>query len=114
LYKQTNSKRWLLLARQMTEQQLQRFCDGANGGFYESGPDKNLLFRSRTVYDGALPAPNAIAVENLATLARLTDDKKWQRIANQTLDAFAGSINSNPAAAAWMLTQVKQPVSTGQ
>ncbi|MGB5583222.1 MAG: thioredoxin domain-containing protein [Gammaproteobacteria bacterium] len=114
LYKQTNSKRWLLLARQMTEQQLQRFYDGANGGFYESGPDKNLLFRSRTVYDGALPAPNAIAVENLATLARLTDDKKWQRIANQTLDAFAGSINSNPAAAAWMLTQVKQPVSTGQ
>jgi uncharacterized protein YyaL (SSP411 family) len=114
LYKQTNSEPWLILALQLTEQQLQRFYDGANGGFYESGPDKNLLFRSRTAYDGALPAPNAIAVENLTTLAGLTDDKKWRRIANETLGAFAGSINSNPAAAAWMLTQVKQPVSKDQ
>jgi len=112
LYKQTSSKQWLILAQQMTEAQVQIFYDSKNGGFYESGVDKHVLFRSRSVFDGALPAANAIAVENLMMLADLTGAKKWQQLADKTLGSFAASINNNPRAAAWMLTQIKQPVNS--
>jgi uncharacterized protein YyaL (SSP411 family) len=111
LYKQTNNRQWLLLAQQISEQQMQLFYDSENGGFYESGPDKHVLFRSRSAYDGALPAPNAIAIENLTTLADLTGDKKWQKMADQTFGAFAGALNNDPAAAAWMVSLIEPPAS---
>ena len=107
LYRESNQRSWLKLAQQLTEQQLQSFYDEGTGGFFESGADRNVLFRSKSVYDGALPAPNAIAVENLIILAKLTGAKRWQQKANETLNAFAGSINSNPARASWMLTQIE-------
>ncbi len=106
LYDQTNSKQWLQLARQLTEKQVQLFYDDNKAGFYESGTDKNVLFRSRSAYDGALPAPNAIAVENLYRLAVFTGDKKWQQMAEETLASFALSINNNPGSTAWMLSLI--------
>jgi len=110
LYKHTSSKRWLVLAQQLTEMQVQLFYDDSKANFYESATDKNVLFRSRTAYDGALPAPNAIAVENLYRLADLTGDKKWRQMANTTLASFAASINNNPASTAWMTSLVKDSV----
>ncbi|NNJ97588.1 MAG: thioredoxin domain-containing protein [Gammaproteobacteria bacterium] len=106
LYKNTSRRSWLKLAQQLTEQQLRSFYDDESGSFFESGNDRNVLFRSRSAYDGALPAPNAIAVENLLLLSDLTGDKRWRQTASETLSAFAGSINSNPARASWMLTQI--------
>jgi len=104
LYQQTNSKQWLLLALRLTAKQQQLFHDKSKGGYYESGADNNLLYRSRSAYDGALPAANAIAVENLQLLTRLTGDRAWQQIAENAIASFAVSINSDPAAAAWMLS----------
>jgi uncharacterized protein YyaL (SSP411 family) len=106
LYKNTNRRSWLKLAQQLTEQQLRSFYDDESGSFFESGSNRNVLFRSRSAYDGALPAPNAVAVENLLLLSDLTGDKRWRKTASETLSAFAGSINSNPARASWMLTQL--------
>ena len=114
LYEQSSDRQWLTLARQLSEQQVKLFYDSNNGGFYESGPDRNVLFRSRSAYDGALPAPNAIATGNLIMLAELAGDKKWQTIANQTFSAFAGAINQDPAAAAWMVSLVKPAMKTEQ
>ena len=104
LYEHTKDRRWLELAQRLTTTQLQQFHDADQGGFYESGTDRNVLFRSRSAYDGALPAPNAIAVENLYRLARLTGDKKWRQMADKTVASFAASLNSNPGSAAWMLS----------
>jgi len=106
LYERTSSKQWLELAQQLTAKQVQLFYDDNKGGFYESATDKNVLFRSRSAYDGALPAPNAIAVENLYRLAGLTGEKKWRQMANDTLASFAASINSSPGSAAWMTSLV--------
>jgi uncharacterized protein YyaL (SSP411 family) len=110
LYQHTNNRQWLTLAQQISKQQVQLFYDSDDGAFYESGPDKNVLFRSRSAYDGALPAPNAIAIENLTLLAELTGDKEWQTMANQTVSAFAGAINNDPAAAAWMVSLIRPAV----
>lgn len=106
LYQQTGSKQWLLLALRLSAKQQQLFLDNSKGGYYESAADNNLLYRSRSAYDGALPAANAVAVENLQLLTRLTGDRAWQQTAEQAIASFAVSINSDPAAAAWMLSLV--------
>jgi hypothetical protein len=107
LSRQTDSRQWLSLAKQLTAKQQQLFQDSIKGGYYEAGSDKNLLFRSKSAYDGALPAPNAIAIENLQLLAELTDENAWQQMATGVLDSFAVSINNDPGAAAWMLSRLK-------
>ena len=106
LYDRTKNRQWLGLAQQLTLKQVQLFYDESSGNFYESATDKHVLFRSRSAYDGALPAPNAIAVENLYRLFELTGDKKWKLMANQAVVSFAASINANPASTAWMTSLV--------
>ena len=104
LYAHTGDRSRLELARQLTERQVGLFHDPDGGGFYESASDHNVLFRSRSAYDGALPAPNAIAIDNLYRLAGFTGEKKWRRMADRTLASFAPSVNSDPASAGWMLS----------
>ena len=106
LYGFTNDSQWLQRALRLTARQVELFHDADVGGFYESGADRNLLFRSRSVYDGALPSANAVAVENLLLLATYSGDEKWRRMANATIAAFAGSINNDPVAAGWMLSLI--------
>lgn len=106
LYGFTNDSQWLSQALQLTARQVELFHDADLGGFYESGAVRNVLFRSRSAYDGALPSANAVAVENLLLLASYSRNEKWRRMANATIDAFAGSINNDPVAAGWMLSLV--------
>ena len=108
LYDRTNNRQWLELAQQLTRKQVQLFYDHNRANFYESATDKHVLFRSRSAYDGALPAPNAIAVENLYRLADLSGDNKWRQIADDTLASFAAVINSQPALAAWMTSLISE------
>ena len=106
LHEHTGESRWLELATRLTRSQIRLFHDTAAGGFFESAGDSSLLFRSRSAYDGALPAPNAIAAENLYLLARATHERKWRRLADGVIASFAASINSDPSSAAWMLSLV--------
>jgi uncharacterized protein YyaL (SSP411 family) len=110
LYEHTKSRQWLVLAQQLTSKQVQLFYDRGKANFYESVTDRHVLFRSRSAYDGALPAPNAIAVENLYRLADLSGDNKWRQMANDTLASFAASINSNPASTAWMTSLISEQI----
>lgn len=110
LYEHTKSRQWLELAQQLTLKQVQLFYDQGKANFYESATDRHVLFRSRSAYDGALPAPNAIAVENLYRLADFSGDNKWRQMANDTLASFAASINSNPASTAWMTSLISEQI----
>ena len=103
LYEYEHDKRWLQLAIKITQRQIALFSDERRGGFYESASDESLLFRSRSAYDGALPSPNAIAMDNLLRLSSATQDKTWRKYYDRSVSAFSASINASPASAAWML-----------
>jgi uncharacterized protein YyaL (SSP411 family) len=106
LHESTEDKHWLQLALKLTDKQLELYHDKINGGFFESASDQHVLFRSRSAYDGALPSANAIAIENLDKLARITQDKKWQQLADHSLSAFSAAINVSPASAGWMVSVI--------
>ena len=105
LYEVTNDKRWLTMAIKLSKKQNELFLDENNDGYFDSsGRDSTLLFRSKSIYDGALPAANSIALSNLTELFKITKDKQWKKTAENLITAFAGVINDNPAATAMALS----------
>ena len=103
LYQQKGERKWLQRAEALSEIQLRLFNDVTSGGLYESANDEYLLFRAKSIVDGALPSSNAIAVLNFKRLAELTENKRWKDTANKIVQAFVGFINDNPSASATML-----------
>jgi len=60
-----------------------------------------LLVRSKSIFDGALPSANAIALSNLRRLSQLSDRpeqrKKYAFRAEKLIAGFAASINQHPS-----------------
>ena len=106
LHRQTQNNTWLQRAMDLTDRQIGQFYDEDKGGFFESSTDEYVLFRSKSAYDGALPAANAVAIANLQQLARLTSEQRWQSLASASTQAFASSINASPSSASWLLSQL--------
>jgi uncharacterized protein YyaL (SSP411 family) len=104
LHEATSNKRWLDDARSLTDTMIQHHADAKHGGFYFTANDHEKLFaRSKDQYDGAQPAGNSVALWNLARLAQLTGDKKYNEEAARGLKAFGPSLKESPTGLAFML-----------
>ncbi len=95
LHRASGAERWLHLAAELTEEQIARLGD-PEGGFFTAGAGADLLFRSKDVFDGALPAANAVAALNLIELAERTEEPRWLAAARETLQAFGGLVEMHP------------------
>jgi len=113
VYKAGFDKQWLELAVDLQDKQDVLFLDESSGVYFESiAGDSHLLFRSKTIYDGALPSANAIALSNLRAFSRLSDGvsdssaikRSYALQADKLLSSFAQVINQNPAAASMALS----------
>ena len=89
--------RWLEAAADLASEQIDRLGDPA-GGFFVAERRNDLLFRSKEVFDGAMPGSNSVAALNLLELARRTGERRWAAAAEKTLRAFSGLLESHPAA----------------
>jgi uncharacterized protein YyaL (SSP411 family) len=114
VYQASNDKKWLNWAIELHEKQNELFLDKVSGAYFESAAnDANLLFRSKSIYDNALPSANAIALSNLRRLSKLSNKasqkKDYSSHADKLVSSFAMVINQNPAAASTLLAiEVKQ------
>lgn len=73
LYEARFQSAWLDTARNLMLEQIDRFWDEKNGGFYFTPEDgERLIIRQKELYDGAIPSGNSIAFSNLLRLSRLT------------------------------------------
>ena len=95
LHEATGEERWLKAAAEITSEQLARLRD-PQGGFFTGAASPDVLFRSKDVYDGAVPSGNAVAILNLLELARRTGDLGWRGEARTALSAFAQVAASHP------------------
>jgi len=108
IYRASDNIDWLDWALLLHKQQNDLFLDIASGAYYESvAYDTNLLFRSKSIFDGALPSANAIALANLRTFSDLSKNKAEKKLISQQADkllaSFSAAINQNPAAASSVL-----------
>jgi len=94
LYQTSADKQWLLWANNLMQKQIALFYDQNGHGFFDNtSKDKNILFRSKEIYDGSLPSANAVSVENLWQLSRLSKRPDWKALASNTINAFHQQLN---------------------
>ena len=81
----------------LQKRMIDEYWDNAKGGFFLTPHDAaDLPIRPKTIYDGAVPSANSVALSNLYTLSRLTGDNKWEKTASKMVDAFSGVVASHP------------------
>ncbi len=110
LYDVSKNPTWLARAVALSQKQDAIFLDVKSGAYFDvSNADTNVLFRSKSIYDGALPASNAIVESNLKALSQRVSSQaersRYRKKAERVVHAFAAVINDNPAATAMVLSQ---------
>ena len=104
LHQVTNEQRWLADAQSLTDTMIRLFWDEKQGGFYFTlANQEHLVIRTKNPYDSALPSGNAVAVNNLLTLARLVNKREYLDKAQKTLQGVAGMMAQSPGAFMHML-----------
>jgi uncharacterized protein YyaL (SSP411 family) len=104
LHQATQVSGWLERAVMLTEAQIQRFWDEAQGAFFESPEgDPTIKVRMKDGFDGAEMAGNSIAAWNLQVLGSLLDRREWLDKAARTFDYYARRLAPAPMAMPQML-----------
>jgi uncharacterized protein YyaL (SSP411 family) len=94
----------LAMALELDASMRAHFTDAEHGGFFTTADDaEELLFRHKSVYDGALPSGNSVAAWNLVRLARLTGRTELEEAAERTLTAFGSAARTPMAHTVWLL-----------
>ena len=97
LYQATYDVRYLKNAIDLNAKMLKHFWDKQNGGLYMIADDaEKLLFRSKEIYDGAIPSGNSIAPYNLLRLAHMTGNTDYIEKAEAIIRAFSDQIGRYP------------------
>ncbi|MEO1084960.1 MAG: thioredoxin domain-containing protein, partial [Acidobacteriota bacterium] len=110
LHDAAGDRRHLDEAVRLAEEQIERLEDPENGGFFGAAAQEDVLFRSKEVYDGALPSSNGMAALNFIELARLDEGRRehWLDCAERTLLAFGQVIESRPDGARTLVLAVRR------
>ena len=107
LFDASGENAYLEEAQRLTLEQVSRLGD-PRGGFFLAAAEPDVLFRSKEVFDGALPATNAAAALNLLELARHDPGAEWLALAEKTLKAFAGFAEKQPEGARTMTLAIRR------
>lgn len=92
LYEATFDAKMLTAALDLNSHLVAHFWDDSGGGFYFTADDaESLLVRRKEFYDGAVPSGNAVAMQNLLRLERITGDASFGERAS-TLAKSAGDV----------------------
>ena len=85
---------WLDWAAQLADVLIEQFEDHDHGGFYFTSHDhEQLIQRSKTYGDEAIPSGNGIAAESLLLLGYLVAEPKYIEAAERCLKSAWSSIN---------------------
>lgn len=89
----------------LTDYLLDHFWDQEQGGFYQTSHEsERVLTRQKTVYDGAVPSGNSVAMLNLLRLARITGNTDYEEKALQISHVFAQQVLYAPSSHTFLLT----------
>jgi uncharacterized protein YyaL (SSP411 family) len=89
--------KYYVAAKGIADQMIARFYDAEGGGGFfdaETMPDAigALSAQRKPLQDSPTPSGNATAATVLLRLAALADDAEYERLARETLEAFAGVV----------------------
>ncbi len=95
-YEATLDEKYLELAIEMMEDQLQYYWDKEIGAFYFTANDaEELIARRKEIYDGAIPSGNSVAMLNLLRLSQLTGEQDYETKADILGRVFTENIKNS-------------------
>jgi uncharacterized protein YyaL (SSP411 family) len=104
LYEATFDPRWFIAARTTGDAMIERFADGAHGGFFTTAADAaKLIVRRKDVDDHPAPSGNSAAAYALFRLAALTGEHRYAAHAESVLALFGRVAERHPHAVAHLL-----------
>jgi uncharacterized protein YyaL (SSP411 family) len=107
LFQATGDQQWLEWAMTLTEVQIEKFWDEADGGWFSTtGDDPSVLLRLKEDYDGAEPAAASVTVRNLLTLAHITGDEAFTDRARRSLERYGAELGAVARVMPYMLSNV--------
>lgn len=105
LYEVTFEIDYLKLAAELNRIAVDRFYDKSAGGFFDTSPEeKDIIIRTKEIYDGAEPSGNSIQVLNLLRISAMTDNRELHDLAGKTLSLFAAELKRLPFSSPQMLS----------
>jgi uncharacterized protein len=103
LHDVTGSRRWLDEAAGIVKD-ADRFLDRAGQGyFFTTGDRDDLIVRTKSLHDSALPSGNAIMVETLLRLSERLGDTTFREQAARTLALAGPALRRSPGSHAYMI-----------
>jgi hypothetical protein len=98
LYQATFEIKYLKNAIALNQKMISHFWDEQNGGLYMTADDgEKLIVRSKTIYDGAIPSGNSVAVFNLLRLGHMTGSTDHLTKAERIIKSFSAEVAQHPA-----------------
>jgi len=89
LYEWSGDVRWLNEAGQLTDTAVEYYWDEPAGGFFFTAKDhENLLVRSKSVADGAIPSGNSVMLMNLQRLSVLLNRPDYRDRAEHIIRVY--------------------------
>jgi uncharacterized protein YyaL (SSP411 family) len=105
LYEATFDAKWLIKAKELSEEMIELFADNEQGGFFLTGKDgERLITRTKPSSDGAVPSGNSIATLALLKLGRLTMNQRFSEQGTKVLESFSQQLEQSPGYSSAMLT----------
>ena len=99
LYEATFERRWLDEALALTETSIKYYYDEKNGAFFFTASDaEELLARSKSPHDGAIPSGNSVHALNLLRLSVLFNKTELREKAESIFEAFGEDVLARPGA----------------
>jgi len=93
----TGREKWLLQAIRLADQLEERLA-APQGGYFMSEDRTDVLIRSRSASEGAIPSGNGVAALDLLTLAERTGEERFRRRAESVLSGFGEDLVHRPRA----------------
>ena len=76
-----------------------------NGGLFLSGEDsEQLIMRSKSAYDGAIPSANSVFAMDCLKLSGLTGNPEYEKTAMEIFCTFGKELETQPAAYSFLAT----------
>ena len=98
LYRATRSARHLQDALSLSERMHTAFWDTLNGGYFLTRDQQEMIVRTVSFYDSALPSGNAVALHVLWELRTLTQNPLYAQRALALTNSFAPLAEETPGA----------------
>ncbi|MDI9614166.1 thioredoxin domain-containing protein [Methanothermobacter sp.] len=112
LYDATFREGYVDMALELSESLEDRF-GAPHGGFY-STDDPRLIVRPMDATDGVIPSGNSVQMLNLLRLGGILEDDDLTESARGVMGAFAGDVESAPAAHTFLLSNLEWALSGGR